>query len=403
DGTDQTAGIQAALNAASGSTLLLGNGVYGTSSSLKIPSNTHIIMSPGAVIRRLNGEVDALLINDSDGSVGGYLANINITIEGGTIDGGYALTDRNCNLLNFGHCSNIIVSGVKFINSGGRFHSIEINSTKNAIVEKCLFQTGGRDEYNGECIQLDLADYGGFPWFGPYDGTTCTDIKIINNVVYDWACAVGMHTTLSKTQSYGLIITGNTFRVSKAGIKILNWSNVQISDNDIAWMPASVTSTQNSSRFFGIRCLSNYNTVCSYVHITNNTIKRTQTDVKTQDHRGIDVSTESTGDVYASSFTNVIVSGNIVAGCYRAHINCASITDAIISNNKIFKMGSFDESDPTAINFAGISSYGVIRSIVTGNIVEGFQMWVNYGSRETACESAIVTNNIVKNSNGIYA
>lgn len=403
DGTDQTAGIQAAINAASGNVLYIGNGVYGVSSALKIPSNTHIVMSPGAVIRRLSGGVDTLLINNSDGSIGGYQANTNIFIEGGTIDGGASLTASNCNLLNFGHCSDVRVSGVTFINPGGRWHAIEVNATKGILIESCLFQTGGLDEWNGECIQLDIADYGGFPWFGPYDGTTCADVKIVNNTVTDWACAVGMHTTLSGTQSYGLLIEGNSFYTSKSGIKLLNWSDVIISNNKIEWLAASVPSTQNSSRYFGISCEATYNTKCSNIQISNNHVKRSQVNVKTKDHRGIQVSSASNDDNYASTFSNVVVTGNVIEGAFRTHLNCSMISDAIIGNNKVMSIGSFDPADPTAINFAGISSYGVIRSVVTGNIVEGFQMWVNFGNRGTACESAIVTNNIVKNSNGIYA
>lgn len=403
DGSDQTTGIQAAINAASGNVLYIGNGVYGVSSALKIPSNTHIVMSPGAVIRRLSGGVDTLLINNSDGSIGGYQANTNIFIEGGTIDGGASLTASNCNLLNFGHCSDVRVSGVTFINPGGRWHAIEVNATKGILIESCLFQTGGLDEWDGECIQLDIADYGGFPWFGPYDGTTCADVKIVNNTVTDWACAVGMHTTLSGTQSYGLLIEGNSFHTSKSGIKLLNWSDVIISNNKIEWLAASVPSTQNSSRYFGISCEATYNTKCSNIQISNNHVKRSQVNVKTQDHRGIQVSSASTGDNYASTFSNVVVTGNVIEGVFRTHLNCSMISDAIIGNNKVMSIGSFDPADPTAINFAGISSYGVIRSVVTGNIVEGFQMWVNFGNRKTACESAIVTNNIVKNSNGIYA
>lgn len=236
NGGDQTIGLQNAINAASnGGVLFIDNGVYGVSDYLKIPSKTKIVMAPYAVIIRLTatrgstGEaLDAIFLNDSNGSVGGFSANTDIHIEGGVVDGNIDLINNSATLIAFGHCSRVSVTRTMLLNTGGDYHAIEINATKQATIRDCVIDNAGG--LNSEAIQIDNSKGDGrFPWFGPYDGAPCTEIHIDNCAITNFGWAVATHAGPAEGGRHSRIkITNCTSNTWRGGIRSYSWTNTKI-------------------------------------------------------------------------------------------------------------------------------------------------------------------------------
>lgn len=169
---DSTTAIQNALNSGAG-IVVFPKGNY-IANHIKVPSNIHIV-GYGASLKCT--APDVLMINNSDGTVGGYDANINITIEG--LDFWSDKENVACSLLAFGHCTNVKIINCSF-HDIQIWHFIEINSCNNTLIDGCRFYNYGvANKGFTEMIQLDFSDrYEVFPWFGPYDSTANNNIKI---------------------------------------------------------------------------------------------------------------------------------------------------------------------------------------------------------------------------------
>jgi len=137
-----------------------------TESSFKLKSNTHVIMSEGAIFTTPG----TLFLNFNNGDLNGeYTGKGNITIEGGTVNGQFAM---------FAHAENIEIKNVKMQNATKQY--IMLTACKNVEIKKCEFN-GINHAYNElECIELcgNHPDAFSYSSYNMYDGTPCQNIDV---------------------------------------------------------------------------------------------------------------------------------------------------------------------------------------------------------------------------------
>lgn len=222
--------LQDAIYAAEGGVLHVKPDTYLIDRPIKIRSNT-IIMAYGSTFRR-NANINNMFINDSDGTKGLYSANNNIHIYGGTFDGAGGSFVDECSILAFGHCEDIIIEDCRFKNLVN-WHMIELNAVRNAVIENCRFDDYGGDGIGSEMVQIDLAKgTNQFPWFAPYDDTTCDNIMIVNNVFKNGVRGVGTHSSTVNKEHTKITIKDNEFsNMRKEAIYGMDWAFTKIHSN----------------------------------------------------------------------------------------------------------------------------------------------------------------------------
>lgn len=236
--TDDTTAMQTAITACAGRECRIPKGVYIVTVALKINSNTNVYIAPGATVKRGVSTLDNIFRNNADGITGGYTANENIKIYGGgTVDGNADYLGSSCTLIACGHMTRFFVEDLKLINVGGRWHAIEFNSSKMCHAKNVYMSTNNEPTNgDGELIQIDnMENSGQFPWFGPYDGTTCYDITIEGCEFYAAGCGIGSHTESPTTKHYNINIINNKFFTNVYSVKSRAWANVTIRGNRCEW------------------------------------------------------------------------------------------------------------------------------------------------------------------------
>ncbi|MDE6435368.1 MAG: right-handed parallel beta-helix repeat-containing protein [Lachnospiraceae bacterium] len=221
-------------------TVIVPDGTYYISSTLRVYPKTNIILSDHAVIKRMQsaGGVHMLMNRtDSKGKEKGYTQCQDIYITGGTWDGN-ATGERDANCLYFGHAKNITITNTTIKNNSGA-HLIEFAGVRNALVENvelygykmCRKAGYTASQADKEAIQLDYCSSVSAPAMKPYDGTACDNITIRNCNIHNYMAGIGTHTEGTK-QSTNIKIQNNTFKsISNACINLRKFSNVTISNN----------------------------------------------------------------------------------------------------------------------------------------------------------------------------
>lgn len=223
--TDDAPSIQAAINAAAavGGWVIFPAGTYNCATlPLRYYGNVRYTMLPGAVLRR--GAAGTLILNgDAAQSFGGYTGHGNIIIEGGVLDmrGTTGGLTASAMCISIGHARDITIRDLTVKDLPG-YHGIEINSSKNVLIDNCKFlgyiDPGGRDF--SEAIQIDLAKSSSvFGGFGPYDNTVCEDVTVRNCYVgasgtagtTAWPRGVGSHSATVDVTHRRIKIVDNTF------------------------------------------------------------------------------------------------------------------------------------------------------------------------------------------------
>lgn len=224
-------------------------GTYELTAPLLVHSNT-TIKAQGATFKRV-GEavVNGYTMMKNTGSKetnnagmqgSGYTLSHDITIIGGTFDGGdISKSNKPSNLVNFGHASDITVQGVTFRNCYGS-HLLELSGVKDSVVKSCVFDgTGFR--YNdaddqSEALQVDVCGEGLNGNFTA-DNTPCTNILITGNTVKDYPRGIGNHNVVAGHYNSYITITGNTItytaRKQKQGIFLNEFENSTVTGNVI--------------------------------------------------------------------------------------------------------------------------------------------------------------------------
>lgn len=182
---------------------------YGISSSLHVYSGQTLIFEYGAILKRNNANVNHMLYSHNDSTAIGYTGCHDITIIGAMVDENSAL-GTNDTAFNFSHGEGINIIACEFFGASGTWHSIEINSCRDVIIDKCIF----RDNTNSEDIQIDAALGKGN--LGISDHTVCYDVRISNcHFLTDGHYSIGNHTD---APHHDITIENNCFEgLGKAG------------------------------------------------------------------------------------------------------------------------------------------------------------------------------------------
>ena len=375
-------------------------GNYYLSNSLYIHSNTTLKFDTGAtLVRNSNsdagvaaGTTDRLGVNHNilkiapyntttPSTVGGY-SNENITIEGGTFDGGIisAATDA-ANLLNLGHASNITIKNATFRNCYGN-HLIELCAVQNAEISGCTF-TGFRyvtsqitdgdgtvsyADASGdlaEAIQIDVAHKDSkSAWTSAYkaDDTACANISIHDNTFTDYPVAIGNHHALAGHHHSNITIFNNTITGTKAmnsGIKLYGCDNSTAKNNTI----------------------TNYATGIKAAASTGFTI--TENNVSSATY-GIIATESSQGQIVSNALSSMVNEGIIV---YGGGTTADSVSNNIVTGSS--KHGIIVHTSATCT--------ALTNNTITGCASDGIEV---YGS---ASAPSVKSNTITScGANGIY-
>lgn len=197
--TDDTTALQNALNEKG--VVYVPNGTYLISSSLKIYSNTHLIMDKNAVILRNSNNVKCLIYSYWEATTTAYNGQHDITIEGGTLDLGTGYSQGGCGL-GFQHCQNLTIRDVTIKHQNSGYHCIDCGGSKNVRIENCLFTDCITNNYAAEMVQIDATiSSTSFPIINYpsdsacYDNTPCTNVEICGCKFYtnNYSPAIGNH------------------------------------------------------------------------------------------------------------------------------------------------------------------------------------------------------------------
>lgn len=200
-----------ALEANGGGTLLLEAGTYTITNVIYVPSNTKVIFDEGVVLKKeISSTITEAasifqLVEPSFPKNGsevkyGYDGAHDITFEGlgdATIDM-QAMTKSNSigsMGIVMGHCQNITIRNLNFVNMSPNGHFIELNSSKNVLVENCTFN-GNVTNGSKEAINIDSTDAvtQGFNHSWSSHDLTCVDTVTITNCdFYNLKSAIGTH------------------------------------------------------------------------------------------------------------------------------------------------------------------------------------------------------------------
>lgn len=331
--------LQEAIYGAEGGTLYVVKGTYLISKPIKIKSNTKIIAYDCTFKR--NANINNMFINDSNGSKGGYGANKNIEIIGATFDGAGGSYSDQCTIVAFGHSENIKIIDCSFKNLVD-WHMIEFNSVRNGLIESCDFRDYGNRLKGTEMVQIDIArGTAQFPWFGPYDNTTCHDITVRHCKFNNGVRGVGTHSSTQSYEHHRIYIYKNEFYdMSGAAVYGLDWAFTKIHSNHFYNVYRAVHLRVNG------RSVHNHSILDNYMS-------------------GIDNDSDSRG---------IIISGKK---------DGLSLDGGTIKNNKVKRFGGhgigvdysrkwvIDGNDVTTCGKAGIIVYGSQHCTVSNNVSRG--------------------------------
>ena len=300
-------------------------GWYDIQSPLKIPSYTTLIGLGEVLFHSTNNSCNALLINDSNGSTGGYDANSWITIENIIFDGKNRKADGAITLLSMGHAANIEVKKCTFKDLQV-WHMIEFNAVKNGFIRDCCFYNYGNQEGHSasEAIQLDcMGESQAFPWFGPYDQTSCQNIEIshcefwnIGNgqLTTEVAC-FGNHSFYEGVQTKYVKFKDNICTDCNMVSKLRDFRHLEVSGNQMFQCRFGVYS-------------GNYKADCNDLIVTNNHFKGWWSHYNEERFVGIN----GDGSMSGYKFARVIIENNTIIDT-ASHAIGFTANDAMISNN----------------------------------------------------------------------
>lgn len=150
------------------------------------------------------------------------------------------------------HAQDIRIIGCEFFNNNE--HSIELNSSKNVLIENCVFRNVAPGTESKEAINIDPAHTGHTLNMGYFDDTISDYVKIIGCLFENCWCPVGNHGETpyasrniifknndvrncyrgAQLHSYGnIIIENNFFDVQEKGIRLVAAHDVTIAGNNI--------------------------------------------------------------------------------------------------------------------------------------------------------------------------
>lgn len=220
--------------------IIIPPGNYNLTGTLCMYSNMYLY-AQGATITKTSVNKHILLrLGNTLESEGGYNGYRNIVIDGGTWDFNYKIVkekDAPGGFVGFsiGHATNVTVKNATFLNNL-KSHFLEFGGIKNARITGCTFRGYYKNYVKGgqECIQIDCCtdENNVFPQYQPYDGTTCEDFVIEDNVFEDVFAGLGTHSMMAGKTYKRITVRDNTFHnVKKRCIEFLNYEDSVAEDN----------------------------------------------------------------------------------------------------------------------------------------------------------------------------
>jgi len=234
--TDDTLAIKQALSGGS-KTVGFSNKTYYVHGSCNIYSKTHIIGN-GA---RITTDRCPFIIGESGDYAYGYQGSNNVLIEGLYVDLNGLGTDH----IIMAHAQNITIKDCVFYNNAE--HSIELNSSKNVVIENCVFKSIAPSVTNKEAINIDPAATGYTISMGYFDNTISDGVRITNCFFDNCWAAFGNHGT-TEYASKNIIFTNNDVRNCYKGVHMHSYENVIVQDNifyDISDVVVRMKETKN--------------------------------------------------------------------------------------------------------------------------------------------------------------
>ena len=239
--TDTDEVVQQKINTPNVSKIIFAKGTYNNITTTKnIPSNKTLI-GYGATIVAPSSIEWIVFQNDSNGTIGGYNANENITILGFDFNGENLLSGQGASIMGFIHCNHIIVKDCKFRRLWTGGHFIELNACHACVVDSCYFY-----DYTGtEMVQLDQAsDVGTYPVIpnGPWDGTGCSAITITNCTFENpqaytaehgadtFPAGIGIHNKNGNNSTH-IKVVGNTFATITTALRFVKVASSVFNNN----------------------------------------------------------------------------------------------------------------------------------------------------------------------------
>ncbi len=338
-------------------------GDYTLSNSLRIYSNTTLVLTDVTLTQDSGVTANMLKIGEVDDTNSGYYYQ-NITINGGT-------WNENLNgntAMKLAHAKNVTIQNADFENVKNG-HFMEIAGVNGLTISNCTYSNqvlnvsssdATDDEaLTYEAIQLDILEQNHFKGY-LYEDLANKNITVDSCTFTDVPRGIGSHTAVLNNPIDGLTITGCTFSgISSASIHVVSAKNVTISDNTIKDGPRGIAiySYQINGTFLASTLASeggvSSSTSTSFqeasgsnIVISDNTITISGKDNYadyTDQYSGIFV-----GGMYLSKATTNADSEKIPAGTY----NVSGVT---ISGNKIYT------------DYHGIRLSYVKKAVITSN------------------------------------
>lgn len=334
-------------------TIVIPKGTYTVEGQLKLWSNTHVIMN-GATLKNVSGEYTMLRLGNvsdlEENPTPGYSGFKNISIEGGTFDGG----GYENAIFRVGHAQNITLKNVVFTNVKNAHH-VEFGAVKDVLVEGCTFSKfigNFADETNYEALQIDALAGDHFSSYAPNDDETpSVNVTIKNNTFDTLQRGVGTHTGVINSYFDNIKIINNIFnKITGYAIIATNYTNALIDNNVITNSGAGIiyrTIEQAHENFYASKINNNIHN--KYVDmkskITNNKITITK-GFNNINYKNVGYAIELYGENLAKNVGSVLkgdyrvsgvnVSGNVIALNNVSYgIWLQGAIDNIINNNKI--------------------------------------------------------------------
>lgn len=346
---------------------------------LHVYSNTHIILDSKATIHRMDSMLGREIIHNTDQNgamdvIGGYKMSHDITLEGGTWDGGnIAKATDSADVIRFDHAENIIMKDCTVKNVYD-CHLIEYVGVKNGSITGCTlsgfrYRKGKEKDFlfAREAIQLETAwtnnpkdksDTNSLWANGSVvDGTSCQQVTVSNNTFIDMPCGVGQHhyTNNGKYHNQNITISDNTLTCS-SNMKYCKTAITCGGMNDVSITGNKVTGPYR----FGIHI-----TQADNVTVSDNTITGSS-----QNGIMMDAGTAKavTGNTVSNTAKHAIsIGGGSLTALTKNTISKSKQNGISIGKGKI---GSVSDNTITDIKKHGISvTGGVTINKMTGNTI----------------------------------
>lgn len=242
--TDDTAAIQAALDAGAGDLVRIPAGTYKITGRLDIKAGTTLDATGATLNAHWPAGVNdgIILTNGVPGDTPmGYTGRGNFTIIGGIWDArGHLNTAAFSSTFAFAHAENITLRDV-IMRNVCRGHAVDLAGCKGVRFLNCRFEgyTDNGSPRGTEALQIDVSTQGTFPTFGGWDATPCLDV-VVDGCVFTssaecgvWPRGVGSHSARVDRQHKAVKITKCDMYCSDYGIRAYNWADFKFSNNNL--------------------------------------------------------------------------------------------------------------------------------------------------------------------------